>query len=100
MINYIASRGLVTDHSPMTNMTFGDWLKEQRAIRRMTQKDLELAADLGPKYVSKLEAGVIKTPRDDVRARIHAALGTSDEDLVTANIFSKVTHEGDTVYLP
>lgn len=84
----------------MTNLNFGDWLKEQRAIRRMTQTDLEEAASLGPKYVSKLEAGIIKTPRDNVRERIHEALGTSDEDLVIAGIFSKVTHEGDTVYLP
>lgn len=66
----------------------------------MTQTDLEEAASLGPKYVSKLEAGIIKTPRDNVRERIHEALGTSDEDLVIAGIFSKVTHEGDTVYLP
>lgn len=100
MYTYMASRGGVTDHSPMTNLTYGDWLKEQRAIRRITQTDLEDAAKLGPKYVSKLEAGIIRTPRDNVRERIHEALGTSDEDLVSAGIFSKITHEGDTVYLP
>lgn len=66
----------------------------------MTQGDLEEAAELGLKYVSKIERGLLRFPTDMVRKRIHMALGTSDEDLVEAGVVDRWEYEGSVVYIP
>lgn len=70
----------------MGKMTFGKWLRDQRRVRDVTQSELSAKANLAYGQVSKYERGVLKLPTEDVRDRIHAVLGTSDDDLVDAGV--------------
>jgi transcriptional regulator with XRE-family HTH domain len=70
--------------------TFGDWLKAQRRLRKLSQRDVESAAGITHSHMSKMENGHIDLPGDETRARIHAALGTSEDDLVAAGILERI----------
>lgn len=91
---------LLADYLHMKNMIFGDWLKRERARRKLRQVDLEEAADLSYGQVSKYERGTLMLPGEDVRQRIHDALGTSDDDLVAAGVLSRLSLGGTSVYVP
>lgn len=77
------------ENQPMSSQRFGDWLKRERRARGLRQQDLEVQANLGLNYVSKIERGRVGLPEDDTRGRIHRVLGTSDDDLVEAGILRK-----------
>ena len=85
----------------MDRAPFGHWLKAQRRVRKLTQAGLEAAAGLGDNYVSKVERGELRLPGEDVRERIHRALGTTDDDLVRAGILERIDTPGyEPVYVP
>lgn len=84
----------------MKRTGFGHWLYEKRIARRWSQADLEREAGLSERYASRLE-GKAKAPQDEVRERIHKALGTSDDDLVQAGILERIDTPGyGPVYVP
>lgn len=84
----------------MSKVTYGTWLKEQRAGLRMSQEVLEQRANLSARHVSKYENGKLNIPTDDVRMRIHEALGTSEEDLVDIGLLRRVEYRGNVYYNP
>lgn len=87
----------------MKKTTFGDWLKRQREVRRLTQKDVERQANLSQNYVSRLESGRITLPVPETRELIHMALGTSEDDLVAVGILERIDSlepSGQPVYIP
>ena len=94
------STPFVHQNNGMKNMTYGDWLKEQRSRLRMSQAEVEKRADLGNRHLSKFENGHYRMPTEDVRLRIHAALGTTDEDLVEVGILRRMQYQGKTWYVP
>lgn len=94
------STTIVRENVHMSNITFGTWLKEQRALRRMSQVALEERADLSDKHVSKFETGNYGMPTEDVRLRIHEALGTTEEDLVEAGLLRRMQYQGRVWYVP
>lgn len=63
--------------------TFGEWLKEARARQRpaLRQQDIADAIGVDRSYIVKIETGRIGLPQHETRQRIHAALGTSDDEL-------------------
>lgn len=73
-----------------STLTYGDWLKAAREDAGMTQKALALAIGLkgddARTYISTLERGKINMPNLENRERIHAVLGTSEQDLIRAGI--------------
>src|SRR5690606_36790199 len=73
---------------------------EQRSRLRMSQAEVEKRADLGNRHLSKFENGHYRMPTEDVRLRIHAALGTTDEDLVEVGILRRMQYQGKTWYVP
>jgi transcriptional regulator with XRE-family HTH domain len=90
------------DTSAMKEMRFSDWLKRQRTTRRLTQRDLERAADLSLNYVSRIESGRIQLPDEDTRSKFHAALGTTEDDLVAVGILERIESPepgGEPVYI-
>lgn len=89
----------LADYSHMSSNSYGDWIKEQRTLRKMTQVDLEKAADLSFGQISKYERGTLRLPGEDVRKRIHDVLGTSDDDLVEAKVLSRLRFGDSTVYV-
>ena len=66
--------------------TFGDWLKFERAARRLSQAAVERAAEISHSHYSKLENNKIPQPQDETRERLHRVFGTTDDDLVTAGV--------------
>ena len=81
-------------------LTYGDWLKEARRARGLTQKRVSEVAGMGVSHVSRIENGGIDLPTKATRDRIHEALGTSDDDLVSAGILKKYTQtDGTVVYV-
>lgn len=67
-------------------MTFAEWLKVERKRARLTQQRLADIAGLGRTYVITLEKGHVNLPQFETRARIHKALGTSEQDLIDAGV--------------
>lgn len=80
--------------------TFGKWLRDQRMARGMTQGELEQKAALTYSQVSKYERGVLRLPTEEVRERIHAALGTSEEDLVNDKVLHRLHAGGHSFLVP
>lgn len=77
-------------NSGMTTETFGEWLATQRKRRKLRQADLSRDAGVNATYISKIERGDIDLPGEETRAKFHAALGTTEEDLVTAGILERI----------
>lgn len=68
----------------MTNMktdTFGEWLRIERKRAGMSQEGLARKAGLGRTYIIKLERGGVVLPTRETRDRLHAVLGTSEQQL-------------------
>lgn len=87
------------ENRDMENTTYGDWLKQQRKLRRLTQAELERRADVGHSHMSKIENGHIVLPEPETRGRIHAVLGTSDDDLVSVGVLERtVGIDGGFIY--
>lgn len=51
-------------------------------------------------HVSKIERGVLRMPTEDVRQRIHNALGTTEQDLVDAGVLQRIYAGGMSVLIP
>lgn len=85
----------------MNKPDFGHWLQVQRASRGLTQREVEEGATISHSHYSRIENGRIGMPDASTRKRIHAVLGTSDDDLVEAGILDKTEVSGrEPVYLP
>lgn len=69
-------------------ITYGRWLRgqRQRRIPRMTQQQLADAIEVDRSYVVKIETGKISVPTLETRLRIHAVLGTTEDELIAAAI--------------
>lgn len=61
-------------------MTYGDWLRQQREQRGLSQEKLGELAGVDGTYINKIENRRVKTPYHPLRSRIHAVFGTSDSD--------------------
>ncbi len=87
----------------MMQTTFGKWLKSERRRRAITQADIEQQAGVSVSHVSKMENGHIGMPEPETRARIHKALGTSEDDLVDLGLLERIESPvpgGEPVYIP
>lgn len=69
-------------------MTFGTWLREKRTQRSplLRQQDVADAIGLDRSYIVKVETGRIGLPQYETRQRIHAALGTTEAELIELGI--------------
>ena len=90
MCQYIAQEFPLHENDGMNEPTFGAWLELQRRRRKLTQRAFGEAAALKPSYISKIENGHIFLPDEETRFRIHAVLGTTEDDLVTAGILERI----------
>jgi len=64
------------DDSMHTSASFGEWLKAQRARKRLTLRVFAKKAGLDPGNLSRYERGVVSPPQDTaVLERIGRALG-------------------------
>lgn len=62
-------------------MTYGAWLKSRRLKAGLRQTDLAERIGIDPTYITKIETGKIGLPLLETRMRIHAALGSSEQEL-------------------
>ena len=67
-------------------MTFGQRLRELRKAKGLTQEELAQKAAISSTYVSKLETGVMHSPRQKVILALAKALGANSTD--TDELFS------------
>ncbi len=71
-------------------MRYGDWLKMKRgrrgAVGFISQQRLADQVGIDRTYLNRIERGFIQLPEDDLRGRIHRALGTSDDDVRQAGV--------------
>ncbi len=70
----------------MERPTFGAWLRQRRTEAGLTQDQLADAIGRDRTYVVRIENGHVKLPRADIRAEIHRALNTSDDELARFGI--------------
>lgn len=90
------------ENSRMKHLSFGNWLKHMRLVHGMTQRQLEQAAELSEKYVSRIERKGTVLPEEDLRFRIHRVFGTTEDDLVDAGILVRLespVEGGGSVYI-
>jgi transcriptional regulator with XRE-family HTH domain len=73
-------------------MTFAAWLKIARTRQGLTQEELADRSGFDDSYVNKVEKGHIKLPTYETRQRIHHALGTNEDDLITLGIVRDPLH--------
>lgn len=97
----IVQQGCTVHNPGMHRTSFGDWLKAQRAVRRVSQYGLADATGIDRTHIAKMESGSIALPGDATRVRLHEFFGTTDDDLVEAGILERI-QVGDrpAVYLP
>jgi transcriptional regulator with XRE-family HTH domain len=65
---------------------FGKWMAAQRKRRGISQERLGKITGIDRGHLSKIENGKIELPGYETRQRIHAALGTSENDLKALGI--------------
>lgn len=70
----------------MNTKTFGEWLRNEREARRLSQAEVERRSGISHSHYSKMENNKIPRPVEETRAKLHAVFGTSDDDLVRAGI--------------
>jgi PAS domain S-box-containing protein len=61
-------------------MAFGQWLRELRKAKGMTQRELAQKTGISFTYVSKLETGIMSPPREKTILALAKALGANDAD--------------------
>lgn len=71
--------------------TFGPWLKSARERSRISQERLARITGIDRGHLSKMENDRIDLPRYETRERIHAALGTTEDELVALGIVRPAT---------
>lgn len=69
-------------------LSLGDYIKAYREARGLSQRQLSLASDLSPSYVSKIEAGESE-PSFRAFSRLAKTLGFTNAEIVHL-----VKHEG------
>lgn len=82
-------------------MTYGEWLRQERKARRLSQESLGHLVGIGRTHVNRIERGGVHLPDESTRGRIHEALHTSEDDLVASGVLLRVvSREGGTpVYI-
>ena len=73
---------------------FGDWLREHRKARKLSQEALGEMVGADRTYISKLETGNVGMPDAPLRKRFHDAFGTSESDLVDIGLLRVMTVPG------
>ncbi len=75
------------DTSPMSaNPSYADWLRSTRNAARVSQQRLSDLTGIDRGHLSKIENGRIDLPGYETRQRVHAVLGTSEDDLIALGI--------------
>ncbi len=69
--------------------SFGYWLTSARKRRRLSQEGLARAAGINRSYISQIEQGRVQLPKTETRAKLHDALGTNEEDLISAGVMAR-----------
>ena len=77
------------DNHAMMTTPFARWLERTREDLGWSKAALAKASGVDRAYIQRLEAGTVAEPGDNVRARLHTALGTSDDDLVDAGLYER-----------
>ena len=82
--------------------TYGTWLRSMRQRQGWTQAEMAERSGVPTSHLSKLERGTIGLPSPATRARLHAALGTTADDLVRVGILTRIDgeHGRTPVYIP
>src|SRR3989442_13132881 len=75
------------DDSMHTSASFGEWLKAQRARKRLTLRVFAKKAGLDPGNLSRYERSVVPPPQDHaVLERIGRALGLKPQSATCSNM--------------
>lgn len=73
-------------------LTFGEWLRSKRGMQGepgfITQDELARRMNVARTFVVQLESPRHATPTYPTRKKIHHALGTTEEELITLGIIS------------
>ncbi len=86
----------------MIAQTYGGWLATQRKRHKLTQAGLSKQTGINATYISKIERSEIELPGEELREKLHIALGTSEEDLVAVGILERIdspVEGGQPVYI-
>ena len=78
----------------MNTSAFGNWLREHRKARRLSQEALGRVIGADRTYISKLETGAIGMADPPLRQRLHDEFGTSEDDLVSLGLLRVVQVPG------
>ena len=77
-------------------------LAQARQDQGVTQAELAGRLDRPQPYISKIERGDIDLPGEETRAKIHQALGTTEDDLVRVGVLERIESPvdgGEPVYI-
>ena len=68
----------------MVTRTFGQYLKQEREARGFGLRELALACDLSPGYLSKIETGSVPIPSRGVLSVLASRLEIAEDTMLTA----------------
>lgn len=68
--------------------TFAKWLRDKRKSLRLTQEELAKQAGFSRTYIVTLESGKVALPNQPTRARLHHALGTTEDELIADGVLA------------
>lgn len=60
----------------------GEFIQQKRAEKKLSLRDVAVAAEISPSQLSKLERGLVKTPSNDTLVKIAYALNVDKDDLL------------------
>jgi transcriptional regulator with XRE-family HTH domain len=82
------SMGVVGVFAAMTDVaTYADWLRGKRLALGITQQQLADATGIHRTYIIRMEKpGHIDLPALETRQKVHAALGTTEDELIALGI--------------
>lgn len=81
----IATAGIISCMD--TVRTYAEWLKARRLGAGLTQQQLADATGIHRTYIIRMEkVGHIDLPELETRQKVHAALGTTEEELIALGI--------------
>lgn len=88
-IMHLVSTPHDSQYRGINTLTYGEWLKRSRRRRNITQETISDRAGIGRSHISAIENGRIGLPEGPTRLRIHAVLGTTEDDLVEVGILER-----------
>lgn len=62
--------------------SFGEYLRQQRKDKRITQRELASKVNVDFSYISKIETGALEPPSEDIIIKISKVLEVDEEQMI------------------